>query len=175
MATHNWTAVIDPAAGNDLTEGYTKGSHWLNTVSGDLFWCVDPTTGVAVWSSASSAARSRTFPFNSNTRVPVGGTLFLDYGRVATSATPVTLRLVGQLIGGSLRVNVLDATNDYDCEILLNGSVVETIALASGQTKAVATFSTVVVALDDLSVRLVRTAGAGQSDFIDITLTVEVA
>jgi hypothetical protein len=175
MATHNWIAVVDPTVNDDITARYTPGSNWLNTVTGDLFWCVDPAAGAAVWLSASVAARSRTYPFNAASRVPVGGTLFLDYGQVPTSATPVGIRLACQLVGGIINVNVADASNDYDCEILINGGVVETIALASGNVEATAPFSASIIALDDMSARLVRTAGAGQSDFEHITLTVEAA
>lgn len=48
---NNWTATTDPTVNDDEGEGYAQGSIWYNTVSGEIFICVDATDGVAVWVS----------------------------------------------------------------------------------------------------------------------------
>jgi hypothetical protein len=48
----NYEAAADPTVGDDDTDGYGLGSLWYNTISGDIFTCVDPSTGAAVWVSA---------------------------------------------------------------------------------------------------------------------------
>ena len=50
---HNFAAVADPTAGDDDADGYEPGSIWYNTGSGDLFLCVDASTGAAIWSPLS--------------------------------------------------------------------------------------------------------------------------
>jgi hypothetical protein len=58
---NNYTAIIDPvAATDDITLGYEVGSKWLNTVSGEMWTCLDNTDGAAVWESEQSV----TFNFN---------------------------------------------------------------------------------------------------------------
>ncbi len=45
----NWTAVVDPTAANDNTQGYGAGSHWLNTALNKEWTCYTAGTGAAVW------------------------------------------------------------------------------------------------------------------------------
>ncbi|MFB3894921.1 MAG: hypothetical protein ACE14V_01310 [bacterium] len=49
IAECNWTAVSDPTTGDDSGDGYSIGSRWQNTSSGDRFECSDATAGAAVW------------------------------------------------------------------------------------------------------------------------------
>ncbi|MHC5034951.1 MAG: hypothetical protein ACYTFZ_07930 [Planctomycetota bacterium] len=45
----NFTAILDPTANDDVTEGYFPGCLWFNTVL-DTFWIMeDNTAGAAVW------------------------------------------------------------------------------------------------------------------------------
>lgn len=45
----NLIATSDPTSDDDDTEGYCVGSNWINTSTGDMFMCVDSSTGAAVW------------------------------------------------------------------------------------------------------------------------------
>lgn len=45
----NFTATADPGVTNDVDEGYTVGSRWLNTTTGALYFCTDNSDGAAVW------------------------------------------------------------------------------------------------------------------------------
>lgn len=49
ISKKNWTATSDPTAGDDSNDGYSVGSRWHNTSSGDKFECEDATAGSAVW------------------------------------------------------------------------------------------------------------------------------
>jgi len=51
---HNLVATSDPGVGDDDADGYGVNSHWLNTTSGELFYCTDASTGAAVWASLTS-------------------------------------------------------------------------------------------------------------------------
>jgi hypothetical protein len=43
------TETVDPSITDDETAGYTAGSYWLNTSSGQMFVCEDASVGAAVW------------------------------------------------------------------------------------------------------------------------------
>lgn len=45
----NFAAAVDPAVGNDSSEGYAVGSKWYNTATGGWWLCTDATAGAAVW------------------------------------------------------------------------------------------------------------------------------
>jgi hypothetical protein len=45
----NLTAIVDPTAANDNSQGYVAGSRWLNVVTGIAFVCRDATNGAAKW------------------------------------------------------------------------------------------------------------------------------
>lgn len=45
----NMIATTDPGTTDDVSEGYAALSRWLNTVSGHVWMCVDPTEDAAVW------------------------------------------------------------------------------------------------------------------------------
>lgn len=49
---NKFDATVDPVVGNDNTQGYRIGSKWINTTSGEFFWCADASTGAAVWEKA---------------------------------------------------------------------------------------------------------------------------
>lgn len=45
----NYGATTDPTVDDDAVEGYSVGSMWVNTTTGDAFIAVDVTTGAAAW------------------------------------------------------------------------------------------------------------------------------
>jgi len=47
--SNNLVAVTAPTVSNDVTQGYTVGSRWLNTVFGNLYICTSNTVGAATW------------------------------------------------------------------------------------------------------------------------------
>lgn len=43
-------AASDPGPGDDITDGYISGrARWLNTTTGILWFCINHTTGAAIW------------------------------------------------------------------------------------------------------------------------------
>lgn len=49
------TTTTDPTTTDDSSAGYAVLSFWLNTVSGEIFMCVDNTASAAVWTSITSS------------------------------------------------------------------------------------------------------------------------
>lgn len=99
------------------------------------------------------------------------GIRFLKVGDVFTSATGYNLFEAITLTGISLRTNISDATNDYDLEILSSPSssptVIATLSYPSGTISTSTTVSVAISAGTEIGARMVRTAGAGSSDFSD--------
>jgi hypothetical protein len=55
--SHNLHATVDPTVVNDLTQGYSQGSVWVNQASGKAWVCVaDSPVGSASWSLLSTMA-----------------------------------------------------------------------------------------------------------------------
>jgi hypothetical protein len=44
-----YTATSNPTINDDANDGFTAGSWWLNTTTEDMWYCVDPTAGSALW------------------------------------------------------------------------------------------------------------------------------
>lgn len=45
----NRSATTDPGVGDDIADGYTVGSLWINVTLDRIYQCVDNTAGAAVW------------------------------------------------------------------------------------------------------------------------------
>lgn len=125
---------------------------------------------------ALSSAGVKTYTFSrSFVTVPPTGTLYLAIGDVITSAAPMVVNQNGALSGGSISVDVADGSRDYELRVLVNGAVAETIALASGNTKAIdVSFSTAISASDEISVLVYLTSGVGSSTFRNIVVTLDI-
>lgn len=50
----NYTATADPTVNDDANDGYSAGSQWINTSTGDRFSCTSATVGAAVWTQISA-------------------------------------------------------------------------------------------------------------------------
>lgn len=55
--TNNYDATTNPSATNDFSQGYRKGSTWLNTSTGQAFMCTTDTVGAAVWQSTTAVTQ----------------------------------------------------------------------------------------------------------------------
>lgn len=49
IAKHNLTPLVDPTANDDENAGYTRGSKWVNTLTGTYWICYDATATAAKW------------------------------------------------------------------------------------------------------------------------------
>lgn len=54
---NNYVATTNPAATDDVSDGYSTGSVWINTSTGVVYICVDPTATAAVWSAINGSQR----------------------------------------------------------------------------------------------------------------------
>jgi hypothetical protein len=50
----NFEGGTDPTVTNDVTEGWDVGSRWINTTNGKIWYCVDVSTGAALWKDVST-------------------------------------------------------------------------------------------------------------------------
>jgi len=91
---NNLAAAVAPVAGDDVADGYDVGSIWIDTVLENVFICIDPAAGVAVWRNA--MARTGDFPgeqavlADATIRTwiaPGAGHIVAAYARVATAHT----------------------------------------------------------------------------------------
>jgi hypothetical protein len=55
---NNLTATVAPTATDDANSGYSAGSKWIDTVTNQFYFCVDPTINAAVWSSGGGGGGS---------------------------------------------------------------------------------------------------------------------
>lgn len=51
----NRTATTAPTVNDDIGDGYSEGSLWVNTATNTIFLCADASTGAAVWQSLAGA------------------------------------------------------------------------------------------------------------------------
>lgn len=91
---NNFTATTNPGASDDETQGYSVGSQWVNTVSGEGFICTDASAGFANWASTTATGEgSLTLPGGWTAEVvdelPVG--VFLDVTDTASNVYRVEL------------------------------------------------------------------------------------
>jgi outer membrane protein assembly factor BamB len=49
MLKHNYSATTAPGTGDDVDDGYSVGSIWVDTTNGNAYICEDNSTGAAVW------------------------------------------------------------------------------------------------------------------------------
>lgn len=59
----NFVAVSNPTLSDDVTDEYSVGSEWVNTVTKQAYRCVDATTNAAVWKEITRTPGSYLFLF----------------------------------------------------------------------------------------------------------------
>lgn len=52
-ASNNFTATANPTAANDITQGYTPGSIWVNATNETTWTAITTASGAAVWQQTS--------------------------------------------------------------------------------------------------------------------------
>ena len=77
VPTGNFTATVNPTADDDANDGYSVGSRWVNTTSGETWTCTDATVGAAVWAHTSvDASELGSMAYQNSSNVTItGGTI----------------------------------------------------------------------------------------------------
>lgn len=55
---HNFAATAAPEVTNDVSEGYSVGSRWIDVTNDEAYICVDATEGAAVWELSTAGLAS---------------------------------------------------------------------------------------------------------------------
>jgi hypothetical protein len=59
---NNFSATVDPTSNNDVSNGYSVGSQWINLTTENVFICVSNTLTAAVWKNVTASSSSTTTP-----------------------------------------------------------------------------------------------------------------
>lgn len=71
----NVTATTAPTVANDNTQGYSRGSYWINTLSNAVYVCTNATTGAAVWQATATVDYVGGLPSGRSTGLISGGVM----------------------------------------------------------------------------------------------------
>jgi hypothetical protein len=113
-----------------------------------------------------------------DTKVPGGGTLFLDNGAINCAVAGVTTATAMSITAISVRVDSADATRNYNVDVISSPSSgapgsLQTLSLNNVVSNFTSGLSVAVGAAGtEVGVRLVKTSGAGSSSFDNIVVTV---
>ena len=89
----NFSAVTAPTINSDGTQGYSRGSTWINTTTGIVYVCTNNTTGAAVWLP--------TFPVGTTANTVAAGNDSRITGAIQTGTT-VTGDVTGTIPSGTV-------------------------------------------------------------------------
>lgn len=100
---HNLSATTNPGATNDVTQGYSAGSIWVNVTAGLVWFCTAGTVSAANWALASSSSTSSQMSRQalSNTTIPasvISGQSDVTFINTATIPGTLTTRTAAQLL-----------------------------------------------------------------------------
>jgi len=112
--------------------------------------------------------------FGNSKKIPGSGTQYLQVGGVQTSAAGLRMLRAGSFTGASIQVDKVDASRAYKLSIKINGTEVDTVALATSTLGAVSTSLTGTFSAGDvLEVSVERTSGSGASSYKELHAMVE--
>lgn len=159
--------LINPSDGSSVK----PNTIFFEEGTGNPYWkdgagVLHPLVGSAVMPGV------RAYQFSADFAVPVFGTLYLQTGDVPTSSAPLIVDRAAKLTGATLSVDRPDSSRTFQLEVLVNGTLEETLPLALSTSKAVTIgFAKVLAALDEIQIRLVRLTGTGKSTFRNVAAT----
>lgn len=94
--TNNYSATTNPGVGNDFSQGYRRGSTWLNTSTGAVFYCIVDTAGAAVWEVISSTSSTP-----GQLIAPAGSAALVQGGAPSTASSAGNAANVAGAAGGA--------------------------------------------------------------------------
>jgi len=78
-------ATTTPTVNDDETQGFCEGSLWMSPTLKRMFWCLDPTTGAAVWQESILLDTDGNFTLAGELRIKDPGSA--EYGCLKRTAT----------------------------------------------------------------------------------------
>lgn len=126
--------------------------------------------------TGTGTAGRRDYLFAVKQAVPkTGGILYLMSDGVMTSSVPLVVNRDSTIASAAINVNNADPSQDFNLEVLVNGTVKESLGLSTGSSFISTTsFSSSVAANDQLALRIVRTSGSERSSFDEVRVTLEL-
>ena len=120
------TAVIDPTASNDISQGIIVGSTWINTANSRVWQCMSNSLGAAVWSLDAVVPGVGIMPSTTITQFGSGAATFFEEGNIVrqisgTGINPGATGADNVLAVYSLPANSLDIAGRGLC-IMAMGS-----------------------------------------------------
>jgi len=109
--------IVDPTVSNDITEGYSPGSVWINTATGDVFVNINNTTGAAVWVLSAASSGIIVFEHTDSEEGEDTTTSTTFQTAFTTSFTPPA---ANYLIIGTFEARMDDKGKVTDVQILLD-------------------------------------------------------
>lgn len=150
---------------------------------GDLTGSTYPNPVVATVGGVTAADLVKKHYFLRYTRptgVPIGGTQYLDIGPgTVSSSVGERLPVAATLKGVTISLNIVDGTRDYSLQVLSDPAgapaVLATLTVPTGTLdKADRSFAVAIPAGTKIGARMIRTSGAGVSDFDEIDVLLEL-
>lgn len=119
---NNFSATVNPTTTDDSSLDYAIGSHWVNTVSDEIFVCVDATATSAIWKSTTAAALL-------NTQSKTGAyTVLSTDGIVICDATSAGFTItLFTAVGNTGKEIIITKKDSSDNVVTIDGSGSETI------------------------------------------------
>lgn len=157
-SSNNFQATTDPSTANDITQGYTVGSLWINTSTKILWTCADSSTGAAVWMQGTKSKFS----------MALGG--HLGFVALPFSGAGPEIADAGYTITSfKARRGVAGTSGTTTVQLELNGSTIGGATLSWTSSDAAFTLKTVtlsqaIVAGDRISFRLTAVEGGDPQD-----------
>lgn len=134
--TNNFSATTDPGVTNDLNQGYSVGSQWINQTANRIWTCNSAAVGAAVWVLDGGAAGvgSQVTPGTLNASGTLTAALMLTGIVTTTSAAAVAATLdiataMDTAFGASAPNNL-----SFDFAIINTGPNTLTVGTAAGWT-----------------------------------------
>jgi len=165
----NLTATTDPGVGDDIDDGYSVTSTWVNVSTDEAFINVDNTAGAAVWVSIGSTS-GITNAYNrmtdgTNTATAVGADIF----RYRSSGGGISFEVTNNeaVFGDNVNANVVAGQQDPGRFFLGNSRLdyqLEGSLSNSGDIQYTQVFLPAGITIDDMEIFL-HDGGGGGNDY----------
>lgn len=155
--TNNYDATTNPTASNDFSQGYRKGSDWLNVTTGQIFQCIVDTVGAAVWSTGATEPQATPIAHNAAVTLSVA-----DMQNGLITSAPVAAIAFTTPTGAVMDAGVSDLSVGANIQFTIvdTATSADTVTLTAGASGITIVGNAVVTGGTSATFRAVRTAAA---------------